>query len=295
MSLHKAAAVVSDRGFAHALGGALQDLVWPAPVALTVFEEPAGWRVEAYFSEAPSLDGVERQLSEALGRPAPRLAAEPVPDLNWVAISQAALPPVRAGRFRVHGSHDRGRVARGPGAILIDAGEAFGTAHHATTFGCLLALGQITRRRAYRRVLDLGCGSGVLAIAAARAGPKARVTASDLDLRSVEVARENIRLNGLASRIRVYRAEGLSHAGLRGRSFDLAVAHILAAPLSAMARDIARAVEPGGTLVLSGLLTPQAPVIIARYRAFGFAVERHGRVFGWSTLTLARRGHRPAS
>jgi ribosomal protein L11 methyltransferase len=213
-----------------------------------------------------------------------------VPDLNWVAISQAALPPVHAGRFTVHGSHDKGRIPRGPNTILIDAGEAFGTAHHATTLGCLLAIDRLARSRPFANVLDLGCGSGVLAIAAARSMPAARLIATDMDLQSVTVAAENIRINGTARQISVICANGIAHPDVRRRApFDLLIANILAGPLVKLAPDLARSVTPGATLVLSGILIPQAHEVIASYLAQGFRLDRHDRIAGWSTLTFSRR------
>lgn len=268
----------------------------PAPDALTLFEQPGAdgaaptWRIEAYYDEAPNTDLLAAGLAEATGLTAPELSVAPVEDLNWVAMSQAALPPVAAGRFTVHGSHDAGRVPRGPNSILIDAGEAFGTAHHATTYGCLSAIDRLTRHRKFANVLDLGCGSGVLAIATARMLPRARIFATDLDAQSVVVARSNMRLNGVGARITALVADGLGAPQLRraGR-FDLLIANILAAPLIMLARDIRRAVAPGGMLVLSGLLVPQAPEVIAAYVAAGFRLAEHRRILGWSTLTLVRR------
>jgi ribosomal protein L11 methyltransferase len=281
-----------DRDSARRLAGALQDLIEPAPAALTLFENGAGgWRIETYYDEPqPAADWLAGEVAALTGLPAPDFVAEAVPDLNWVALSQAALPPVAAGRFTVHGSHDRGRVPQGPNAILIDAGEAFGTAHHATTFGCLAAIDRLARRRRVAtNVLDLGCGSGVLAIAAARAMPRARIIASDLDHQSVVVARANFAANGEAARIRAVVADGLGDPALRRRApFDLLVANILAGPLIALAKDIRRVVVPTGTVVLSGLLTGQAPQVIAAYRAAGFALVAHTRLAGWSTLVLAR-------
>ena len=225
-----------------------------------------------------------------MGRALPPFVVEDVPDLNWVAISQAALPPVAAGRFVVHGSHDRGRVARGPTTILIDAGEAFGTAHHATTLGCLLAIDRLTRSEAFDTVLDLGCGSGVLAIAIAKALPGADIIATDMDVQSVKVAAENMRVNGVANRIATAVATGVAHPWLRqSPPFGLVVANILAGPLIRLAPALARTVARSGTLLLSGILIPQAPQVIAAYRASGFQLERHDRIVGWSTLTLRRR------
>lgn len=284
-----------DRDLARTLAGALQDLVEPVPDALTLFEEPRTppmpplWRIEAYYADMPEAADVAAALAAALGHPPPPVTVVAVPDENWVALSQAALPPVAAGRFTVHGSHDRHRVPRGPNAILVDAGEAFGTAHHATTHGCLEAIDRLTRRHAFRRVLDLGCGTGVLAIAVARALPHARIMATDLDAQSVLVARANMRANSAAARIRAYAADGLDHPALRrAGAFDLLIANILAGPLIALARTIAGAVAPGGRLVLSGILVPQAPPVVAAYRAAGFHLLTHSRANGWSTLVLRR-------
>lgn len=290
MSQYVASLVVADKELAHTLAAGLQEMVEPAPDALTLFEHGAAWKIDAYYADAPDGTALAAALAGVTGHQVMAFDVAAVPDTNWVAMSQAALPPVSAGRFTIHGSHDKDRVPRGPNAILIDAGEAFGTAHHATTAGCLAAIDRVTRVRAYRNVLDLGCGSGVLAIAVARVAPRALILASDLDRPSVAVAAENMRLNGVAHRIHVFPAAGLDHPFIRhaGR-FDLLIANILAGPLIMLATQIAAAVEPGGTLLLSGLLIPQAPQVIAAYRASGFALVRHDRVYGWSTLELTRQ------
>lgn len=282
---------VDNRDLGRSIAGALQDLHEPPPEALTIFENGNGaWRIEAYFAELMDGARVSRTLAEITGLDVPPFAAEAVPDLNWVTISQSALPPVAAGRFTVHGSHDAWRVARGPNAILIDAGEAFGTAHHATTHGCLTALDRLTRARAFGDCLDLGCGSGVLAIALARACPHARITATDIDAQSVAVAANNMRVNGAGARIGALTASGLDHPRLRRpASFDLVVANILAEPLIMLAPAISRALRRGAHLVVSGLLVPQAPEVIAAYRAQGVALVHHHREAGWSTLTLIKR------
>ncbi len=287
-----ASLVIAERDHAHTVAAALQDLADPTPDALTLFEHGPDWRIEAYYGEQVDGAALAATVGDILGGlTIAAFTVAVVPELNWVALSQAALPPVYAGRFVVHGSHDTQRIPQGPNAILIDAGEAFGTAHHATTFGCLSAIDRLTRVRRYRNVLDLGCGSGVLAIAVARTLPRALILASDLDRPSIEVARENMRLNGVANRIHAFAAAGLDHPFIRhaGR-FDLLIANILAGPLIMLATRIAGAVQPGGTVLLSGLLIPQAPQVIAAYRAAGFRLDRHDRVHGWSTLTLTRAG-----
>ena len=180
--LHKVVVDFAERDLAHRVAGVLQDLIEPAPDALTIFEQArqtGGSR--PITPRRPISPSSTARVQDLLGVRVPALREIEVPDLDWVALSQAALPPVAAGRFTVYGSHDRGRVPRGPNAILIDAGEAFGTAHHATTFGCLAALDALTRRGRFVRVLDLGCGSGVLAIALACALPRAAILATDLD------------------------------------------------------------------------------------------------------------------
>jgi len=251
--------------------------------AVTMFEDgPAAWIVEAY---AQSREEAEAAAA-SLDAPA---TIEELPDLNWVAISQAALPPVYAGRFIVHGSHDRERIPYGPRSILVDAGEAFGTAHHGTTLGCLLAIDHLTRRDRFKRVLDLGCGSGVLAIAAARALPSARVSASDNDPIAVDVARANAAANG-AKRITFACAMGLDHQTLRHAApYDLIIANILAGPLRALSGSLASALRPGGFIVLSGILNPEAPAVIATYLAHGFTLIQNRRIGEWTTLTLRRR------
>lgn len=258
--------------------------------AVTLFEIPGtpAWRVEAYFTEEPDLAALKAALAPDIVSLA--FALEPVPDENWVAISQAALPPVTAGRFVIHGSHDREKVGRRATAIEIDAGEAFGTAHHATTQGCLLSLDSIARTSRPRKVLDLGCGSGVLAIAAARTLPRARIVASDIDPAATAVASANAANNRVASRIRIVTAKGLGSPVLRqAQPFDLVLANILAAPLIALAPAMARAVAPWATVVLSGILTEQSREVEAAYRAAGFVLRRKLILAGWSTLVLVRR------
>jgi ribosomal protein L11 methyltransferase len=297
MTPHKLIAEVDDRGRAMRVAGALQDLLEPPPDALSIFEDreagdaaPPTWRIEAYFSEPRTPAALAAELDALLGEPAPAFQAAEIPDLNWVALSQAALPPVRASRFTVHGSHDRDRVPQGPHAILIEAGEAFGTAHHATTYGCLVALDQLSAVRRFRNILDLGCGSGVLAIAAARAWPHAALHGVDIDTQSVVVARENAEVNRVGGRIAFTCGPGVSSPAVRNAApFDLIVANILAGPLVALAPDVRRVAMPGATVVLSGLLTREAARVLAAYRAQGFALAAHRRYDGWSTLTLSKR------
>ena len=292
---HKIFAETDTRDLAMQIAGALQDLLEPPPDALTVFEEkPADggdphWRIEAYFSDPWEPAALQAEISQLLDRELPPFHAAEIPDLNWVALSQAALPPVAAHRFIVHGSHDRARVPQGPNAILIEAGEAFGTAHHATTFGCLMGLDRLSHRHRFRRILDLGCGSGVLAIAAARAWPKARLHGVDIDPQAVVVARENAEVNRTGARISFVVGPGVSAPVIRAAApYDFIIANILAGPLIALSPDVRRALVRRGHLMLSGILNREAPRVIAAYRAQGFALLGHQRYDGWSTLLLRK-------
>lgn len=291
-SLYRIAILVGSLGDARALLERLGAIDEPAPLASTHFECPGSsdWRVDVYVAD--QLDALAIIAALDL-TPGPRIWLEAVPDENWVTVSQAALPPVRAGDFIIHGSHDRAAVGHALRAIEIDAGEAFGTAHHSTTEGCLIAIAAIARLRSPpRRILDLGCGSGVLAIAAAKALPEARITASDIDPTAVDVARGNARLNGVGQRLQIVEATGLAHPALRAKRFDLVIANILAGPLIQLAPQLARAVEPGGRVILSGLLAEQAREVLGNYAMAGFGLTRKLLLSGWATLVLTRR-HSP--
>ena len=275
-------------------GQAASDLIEafdaPAPLAVTLFElHPPKHVVEAYFDTGLRLEDVQARLAAQAAHLAGHASLEVVPDQNWVALSQAALPPIRAGRFVVHGSHDRARFAMHRLAVEIEAGEAFGSGHNATTALCLEALDMLARRRQLRRVLDLGCGSGVLAIAAARVAPRARVMASDNDPVAVAVAGENARLNRVGRRVRVIEAAGFAHPELRrARPFDLVLANILPGPLVDLAPALRGAIASGGLAVLSGLLDHQAREVAAAYHANGFHLRRRLQRAGWAALVLAK-------
>lgn len=292
------------RDAAHRTAAYLEQLFEPAPDAVTVFESHAesgggnapSWRIETYFSDLGDEQAVVEQMTACLEHSTSRPRLEAMPDINWVALSQAALPPVRAGRFTIFGSHDEHRIARGPNAIRIDAGEAFGTAHHATTFGCLLAIDRLARTFGISNALDLGCGSAVLSIALARALPDVTVLASDLDRQSVVVASGNIRTNRAATRVTALCANGFKNTRLRKATpFDLVIANILAGPLFGLAPDIATSVKPGGRLILSGILDSQARAIQARYVSLGFTLCFKLQINGWTTSVFLRRSSRPVS
>ena len=277
--------------------GVIGELVAPEPLAVTLFEDKlSAFVVEAYYNAEPALDAIAGALA-VLGADLGRPSLEAVPDENWVALSQASLPPVAAGRFIVHGSHDRKRFAARRNAIEIEAGEAFGTGHNATTALCLEAIDLLARRRRFGRVIDLGCGSGVLAIAAARASPGACVLAVDNDPLATTVARANVRLNRVAGRVRVLDAKGFDHAMVRhAQPFDLVLANILPGPLIELAPEMRRALRRGGIAVLSGLLDHQAHEVRATYAAGGFQLVHKRSRAGWTVLVLVRipSPHRPS-
>jgi ribosomal protein L11 methyltransferase len=289
MPLHKLSVEAADREAGVSASQRLENLCDPESLAVTLFSAGAPrFLVEAYYDRAPQIAGIGRALADIAGLGRPRL--ELVPDQDWVALSQALLPPVATGRLVVHGSHDRARFALRRLAVEIEAGGAFGTGYNATTALCLQALDGLAKRRTFAGVLDLGCGSGVLAIAAARLMPGARVLAVDNDARAAEIARENARLNRVAARVRVLEATGLGHPRLRRtQAFDLVLANILPGPLVDLAPALRGAVRRGGIAVLSGVLDHQAREVAAVYRGMGFDELRRMRDAGWTALVLARR------
>jgi len=261
-------------------------------VAVGLTEAEGRWQVAIYFRSTPNLTAVNTAVQKIAGREiAAALRFERIAATDWVPASLAGLAPVVAGRFVAHGAHDRARIAANQIGIEIEAGLAFGTGHHGTTRGCLLALDRIGKsrnpRRPAPRILDLGTGSGVLAIAAARS-LRARVLATDIDTDAVYVARANAALNHAAPLMNIVHAGGVAAASVRCRApFDIVFANILLGPLRRLATPLKQLVAPGGRLVLSGLLAAQANVAIAAYRPL--ALERRITLDGWSTLVFVRR------
>ena len=242
------------------------------------------WRIDAFPVSTDEAQGLVAKLAEF---PALRTVTEKLADADWLAMALSGLPPVRAGRFFVFGMHDRGRTPPNAVNLRIEAGAAFGTGHHGTTVGCLLAYDALIKRRAFVKVLDIGTGTGVLAIAAARTGSRAAV-GTDIDGVSVRIARENARVNGVAARFA--HASGLAHRSVRAQApYDLVFANILARPLVFLAQDIKGALKPGGIAILSGLLRVQARFVLAAYLARGFRLERRLHRDAWATLVLRRR------
>lgn len=270
---------------ADAIAALLTELLDPPP-AVSISEQGAGRLLEAYFVERPDLDMLGALIGEDVGAGA--LQLHEIADENWVALVQRGLHPVRAGRFLIHGSHDRAAGTGRRYAIEIDAGRAFGTAHHGTTRGCLIAIDRLAKRMPWRRVLDLGTGSGVLAIATAKVSA-ARVLASDIDPVAVAVAAENIARSRVCGRIRTAAGAGVDHPAVRQAApFDLITANILAGPLIKLAPRLVRLAAPGGHIVLSGLLDGQAREVGATYLRLGTALETRLSLEGWMTLVLKR-------
>jgi ribosomal protein L11 methyltransferase len=270
----------------------------PAEVATSAFEieeraEGSGWAVEVYFSEAPDEDGVRELIALVSPEAAEAAVFSTLDKKDWVAASLEGLAPVAIGTFVVHGSHDRGVVATNQIGIEIEAALAFGTGHHGTTKGCLAAIVAFGKQRRPARTLDIGTGTGVLAMAAARLFHKP-VLASDIDQVAVSTARANARANRAAAEIHFLHAPGLgSGEFLRRGPYDLVLANILLAPLKGIARPLARLVAPGGRVVLSGLLPSHANAALAAYRAQGLRLVRRRTMEGWTTLELSRDIGRP--
>ncbi|HEX6010244.1 MAG TPA: 50S ribosomal protein L11 methyltransferase [Geminicoccaceae bacterium] len=250
---------------------------------------PSGWRVELLYRERPDPAPLEAALARACaaaGSVLEGVAVEPVPETDWVAAASLRLPPIVAGRFVVHGSHARGALPAGLVPVEVEAGLAFGSGEHATTRSCLLAIDRLARTRRFRRVLDLGCGSGVLAIAAARCWT-AEVVAVDNDPIAVRVAAENARTNFVAARVRAVLADGYRHPLVRRRApFDLVLANILADPLVELAPALRRHLAPGGHAVVSGLLDRQADAVVAAHREQGLRLADRLDHGPWTALVM---------
>lgn len=248
-------------------------------------EDKGIWRIDAFPTTDEEVEGIEATLSSHEGL---TVVVEKLADADWLAMSLSGLPPVEAGRFFVYGAHDQGRVPPNRVQLKIDAGAAFGTGHHGTTVGCLLAFDELLKRERFERVLDVGCGTGVLAIAAAKTGSKVAV-GTDIDAPSVRIANENAKLNQADARF--VHAFGLNDRKVRGQGpYDLVFANILAPPLVSLAQDIKDALRLEGVAILSGLLRTQERRVTAAYLSRGFKLERRIHRDAWSALVLRRVG-----
>jgi ribosomal protein L11 methyltransferase len=252
----------------------------PSPAdAVSWFEEkPGKFRIEVYVPTKQDAASVEAIVGAAA--PELHLKIKKVKPADWVAMSLEGLPAVRAGRFIVAGAHALARESGGRTKIWIEASEAFGTGHHGTTWGCLMALEGVLRERRPTSVLDVGAGSGVLAIAAAKCGADA--LAIEIDHRAAAIAEINARQNKVAQRVRVIAGDGARY--IAGKQFDLVFANILMRPLIRLAPKLTPALEPGGTLILSGLLRSQAPLVREAYASRGLILEKQIPKEAWMSL-----------
>jgi len=286
----RASFTMADERSANRVVDVLAESFDNSEAAVVAFERPDGrWGVTVYFAEAPDQAAVCELIALASdATTAAAVAFDRVEARDWVKSSLEGLAPVLAGRFVVHGQHDRARVPTNATGIEIEAALAFGTGHHGTTRGCLLLLDEVLRSRWPRRPLDLGTGTGVLAIAAAKA-LRHPVLASDIDHRSALVARENARANGVGELVEAVHAPGFASPKIRTKApFDLVMANILANPLRRLAAPMARHLAPSALVILSGLLPHQANGVIAAYRAAGLVLVKRLQLEGWTSLLMRK-------
>lgn len=272
---------------------ALTDAFWPEALAVSTseVEEHVTWRIEALYEDAPDADAIRSIIAETESTTETQISdftIAPLPDEDWVKKSLEGLAPVRAGRFFVYGSHDAHRVPAGVIPLLIEAGQAFGTGHHGTTEGCLAYISEICATRTPLNPLDLGTGTGVLAIGIARLTHRP-VLASDIDPIATRVTRENAASNGVKNLVRAVTATGFGHPLLAARApYDLIVANILARPLVALSPAFAKALSPGGDLVLSGILRKQGTMVTAAFVAQGLKLVSRKPIDDWVTLRFKK-------
>jgi ribosomal protein L11 methyltransferase len=270
---------------------ALENALEPIGEALSSFETDngKGWLIEVFGQSKPSAAAVAAAL-KPVGKYRATIAR--VPDKDWLAESRRGLPELKAGPFFIHGSHFKGKVPKGKVGFEIDAGMAFGTGRHETTRGCLLALARLAKTRRFKRPLDLGTGTGILAFAASKLW-NVPVLAADNDRDSVRVARENAVLNGLKKDVRILLSDGYRAKAIRDAApFDLVTANILANPLIELAPGLARVLGRNGVAVLSGLLRSQEKDVLAAHRAVGLDLDFRLRLKDWSVLVVSKRARR---
>ncbi len=285
-------------GRAKAITELLGEVLDPTETAVSAFEiddetENSPWFVEVFFADDPDQDAIRDLIAPIVGDDLATAVFTFVEAKDWVKASLDGLKPVRAGRFLVHGAHDRDEVKASDIAIEIEAGLAFGTGHHGTTAGCLLAIDAELKRGRPAHVLDIGTGTGVLALAVAKR-LRQRVVAGDIDEIAVEVTRGNAALNHAARLLDMYVGPGVRHAkASRAGHFDLVIANILARPLMRLSRDVAHVLKPSGALILSGLLLKDVAGVLAAYRMQGWTMRSKTAREGWATLVLRRNGAAP--
>ena len=288
---HHATCSAGNEASANRIVDTLSEVFDNSEIVVSAFERPgtSEWDISLYFETPPDQAAIRALVAQAVGDAiAAALAFDTVEAKDWVKASLADLVPVNAGRFVVHGHHDRDRIPPNKLRIEIEAALAFGTGHHGTTRGCLLLLDMVLRQRMPERVLDLGTGTGVLAIAAAKALHR-NILASDIDPRSVIVTKENAALNGVRRDVEAIRAIGFgSPRFAQAGPFDLVLANILANPLRKLAAPMAKHLAPSAFVILSGLLPPHARGVVAAYRGQGLRLIRRYELDGWTSLLMQR-------
>jgi len=284
--------LTAPKAIAQTLANHLDEVFWPSPLSIALIEAAANemWEIEAHFDTAPDKYEIAAAFGEALkGLTPPAFTITTIKDRDWVRQSQQSLTPVHAGRFVIHGAHDRNHIPSSAIGVQIDAGQAFGTGHHETTKGCLLALGEIVRTSRPCHILDVGTGSGVLAIAAAKL-LKTPVLATDNDPIAIDVAKANARANGVAPLVRGFVAHGVTHPSVAQKpGHDLIFANILARPLVHMAGDISRCLARGGSVILSGILNRQGQSVLTAYRSRGLVLRRRLQLGDWTTFIVGKK------
>ncbi len=257
-------------------------------LSVTLFDAPPGKMLVQGLYETKSAAEMARRTLGSVGQLP--CSIEQLPAKDWVTETQAGLPPVRAGRFLVYGSHDADKLVDDVVPLLVDAGMAFGTGHHGTTAGCLRIFSQLLEADIKMvRILDLGCGAGILAMAAAKTLPNANILATDIDPDAIMVTDANIIENDVTGRIQTAVADGFDSPVLKGRQFELIFANILAGPLMALADDIVAATTAGGRVILSGILDEKAEQVAECFRNAGLHVTPHPSLQGWTSLLAQKK------
>jgi len=288
------ARLACDEQTARRLAAYLGESLDGEDTACAAFEDTGGWQVAVHFRKPPDEASLRSLVAVAAGKAASRsLSIEPVAATDWVAQSLADLKPVRVGRFLVHGAHDRAKLRANDIGIEIEAALAFGTGHHGTTRGCLQVFADLAKRRRFQRALDVGTGSGILAIAAARL-LHAHITASDIDGRAIVTARGNARINRATPLLAFVRASGTTARAITSAApYQLIFSNILLGALTRLAVPLRRLTAPGARIVLSGLLPNHANAALAIYRAQGLVLEKRITLDGWVTLVMHRKTKPP--
>ena len=247
------------------------------------------WRLELYCDGAPDHDNLLATVafaSQEAGIKEPIISAMPLPQVDWVAENQKSFKPIPIGRYFIYPSHHEGAIPAGKWPMKIDASTAFGTGEHGTTEGCLLALNDLAKSVVVRRPLDVGCGTGILSMAIARAWP-VTVLATDIDSEAVRVTRYNLEINQLKGRVRAEVSKSFNNNIIANNGpYDLIMANILANPLRAMAKEMVANLQSGGRVILSGLLNNQECLVMNAYREQGLSLVKRYRLEGWSTLVM---------